>query len=254
MKKSSLLSLSLVSLVALVGCGKKGSASPKDLDKKVTSLCNGYFIDGKITDPLTAVLTVSQSLEITGYYAVLNDMEPGKYSNKVSFNIAYNPASYEWEVDPQEGEEWSEEDLEAAAELIEDAQLQYISSAIFYLPIYNSSYEMNEEGTKIASTSYFQEMKEEMDEYEGYFCSFNTDPISWGYGYTYEGEVADPGLTYSGKQSVSYTYNSKGFLTKFVDSSSESTKGIEDRELDGKLVEKNTYSIKYLSYAEPEEI
>ena len=252
MKKSSLLSLSLVSLVALVGCGKKGSASPKDLDKKVTALVNKYFIDGTITDPLTAVLTVTQELEIRGYYAVMNDMEPGKYTDKASFHIAYNQASYEWEVDPQEGEEWTEEELDAAAELIEDAQLQYIASAIFYLPIYNSAYEMDEEGERVVSTSYFQEFKEEIEEYDGYFCSFGTDPLSWGYGYTYEGEVEDPGLSYQGKQSVSYTYNSKGFLTKFVDSSSESTKGFEDRELDGKFVEKSTYSIKYLSYDEAE--
>ena len=245
MKKSSLLALSLASLVALVGCGKESSGStPKALDKKAAKLAVDYFVEGTIPEAVKAILSFKQEVTISGSYAD-EEYPAGTYKFEGSFHIAYNSETYEWEVDPQEGEEWSEEDLADAAEVIEAAGLQYTVSVIPYL-VYNYMGYDEEEGYYC---TYFQEYAEYLAEYDAKLQT-SLSPISWGYDVKQSGEDEEQGVSYVYKYGDHYEYNKYGYLTKYETYEYEKDKGLEDASLDGVMSEKESFSIKYLEYAE----
>ena len=261
MKKSSLLAISVASLVALVGCGKQASASAKDLDKKAAALFTQFYEGSIPEEALTAVFSYQQTLKVSGSSAT-ETYPAGTYNFDGSFHIKYNSTSYEWEVDPQEGEEWTPADIEEMNELVNDyeygAQMGYTVAHLPYL-VY-SAIDLDEDRNFVCT--YFQDQEETYKALEEKYAdvnlkfkfSYGTSPLAWSMGYTQSGDDAEEGeaATYKWKAetSDSYTYDKYGFMTKLVKFQSEEIKGISDRELDGSFSIKETYSIQYLTYSE----
>lgn len=241
MKKSSLFALSLASLVGLVGCGKsEGGFSAKSLDKKAASIAKAYWVDGTIEDRSNAILSFKQELTVSGSYVEAYGLDaPGKYVAEDSFHIAYDDAAYEWNVDPQEGEEWSQDDLDEAAETISASYLNYTTSFIAYLVANSCSYD--EKGNFICS--YFQELEAQVKA-DGLKVSFSGKPLSWGYSGSFSG--TEEGVEYSGKQKDKFVYDSEGYMTAYESYYECTDKGVEAPELDGYVLNVLTFSIEYL--------
>lgn len=241
MKKSSLFALSLASLVGLVGCGKsEGGFSAKSMDKKAASIVKAYWIDGTIEDRSNAILSFRQELTVSGSYVEAYEVDaPGKYVAEDSFHIAYNEATYEWEVDPQEGEEWSPEDLAEAAETINESYLNYTTSFLAYFAMSGCKYDEKENFV----CSFFQELEAQMKA-SGAKVSFSGKPLSWGYSGSFSG--TEEGVDYSGKQKDKYVYDSEGFMTAYESYYECTDKGVEASELDGYVLNVLSFSIEYL--------
>ena len=261
MKKSSLLAISLASLVGLVSCGKESSAvSPKELDAKCAKIVYKQFLGGGRAQPLTAKLSYKRHLEVYGSYAVDDEgqpMEEGAYESWFECQIRYDSESYSWSVDPLEGEEWTEEEIEWAQGVIdEDSGLQYTVSDLAYFTA--SSCEYDAEKDKMTCT-YFQEMSEDYKE-PGYGFSVSVNPLGWGFTFSGSGddsetdpetgEVTPATLTWKGKMADAYTYDKNGFMTGYVSKYQEVDKGIEDPSLDGKIIDNISFKVKYLTYVE----
>ena len=234
MKKSSLLALSLTSLVALVGCGKSGSSGPTKIsgekfDAELEAILEKYQ-DGTYALPVQAELTYEFSYKCSGYYVdVMGNKESGK--GKVSFGIQLYSYQSHFYWDPIPEEDWDEEDLAEARDIVSDAYLSY---------------------QVVQQQVYFTEMFWVPVMYAGAFSSvsgldFFKSPLGMKADQSGDFEEAELGIKGSYSLSEAWTYSKEALLTKFVSKYSESLKGISDSSISGKLSSSDTYSVKYVA-------
>ena len=265
MKKSSLLTLTLASLVALVGCGKQEGAKKVNARKFDEAYAN--FLEknadeeGYLTFEFHDIGTLSFKQTIKGSGSLIEeyfdeDEEPNQ-EYKGSFDFYTNPDTYEFE--PVEVEGWEDEDYAAANSLLEECYLTgsyWILSSLFYSYIYGG-------GLGSMMTGYPEDPEEEFEYPENII--FTTSPYSIKFltaDTPYDdavvdeetGEVLEP-ATYKGKYGgYEYLeYNKYGELVKYEYYFHDSMKGVSDKELNGKFEIKETITIKY-GYSEPEEL
>lgn len=254
MKKRSLLTFSLVSLVGLVGCNKQASGaaakcSAAAFDDIVSAQFGLYYVDSYCTAEFPeyqyAEVTFSYSVKFTGYFA---DVYGENISAKGKFIAIQDLSSYSWSVDPEQ--EYSEEELALFEEYIGDAPLGVVSWA-------NAAYY----DTKLGA--YLEELCEAN---EGYSVSFTTKPSftltakSAGEDQEEipsEDEEADPeygDITYTIEQSQAQAYADKyGFCTYSLETYDWKQKGVEVKALNGAISERSEYSVRYFNVEEPEE-
>lgn len=263
MKKRSLLAISLVSLVGLVGCGKQASGaaakcSAAAFDDLTAAQYGVYCFDnwsGKFADldPDRAEIKFVMEQKVSG--ACTNGGYYESYSYKGSFLAVYDSESYEWSVD--EEQDYSEEDLELFSYVLYQS---YIGSVSW---IYAYQYD-------IGMGAYYEAQCEYINEYyEGvnYSVSFTTAPAytlkfkeagddtAWVYpeaeddpetedvdeSEPYEAEVT---YTASGTESAAFAQR-YGYCTYYLEEQTYSQKGVDDKAADGKYSTKFEYSIKY---------
>ena len=266
MKKRSLLALSLVSLVSLVGCGKDGASgavkcSAATFDDLVSAQFGLYYIDsdiGDFGDYLYAEVSYSLEQVITGSYLDPED-DPEDYNWKLKgkFIAVQDLSSYSWSVDPDQG--YTEEELEDYDFALEDAPLGYVSWAA---AVYS--------GMKMGA--YYESLCEPTEDPEtgelipsGYSVSFTTAPaVTLKYSETEEEPVEiapaeegeEPGegtLVIKSSMTQSMGYADKyGFATYSFESQTQSQSCKEDKSLNGKYSYTAEYKVRYFNPAEDE--
>ena len=251
MKKRSLLALSLVSLVSLVGCGKDGGSakiSGSAFDDLVAAQFGLYYVGMETgdfeEDPYT-LATVKFDLSVKYSASWSPTGEKVDNHEKGEFKCVYDAASYAWSVDPDAG--YSEEDLEFYSYILESESLYCPLGAVSWVyPVYY--------GTK-----YSEYLLETFSE-EGDSVSFNAAPgFTTGYKGSEteeeevtpeEGEAYTVEVKYSweGGQSMKYA-DRYGFVTYSETHYSEKASSSE-KSLAGSM----SYSYKYsISYSNPVE-
>lgn len=228
MKKSSLITVALASLVGLVGCNNGGASgpskvSPEEFDTKMTELYESFiekYAAGEAEFPERAVLTYSWDQVVTGDY-IEPSVPSGVYKGTFSFHVAVD-ASYNWVVEPQPGEEWDAEDLAAAEEIIEDC---YLNSTMFAVIWNYAAY-----GYDLAQLLVG----------EGFDFEFYLNPISCKY--SSSGEGTEQGVNYVYSLIESFVYDDLGFITGYVNHVEETDSGAQV----GSINSTETYAISYI--------
>ena len=252
MKKSSLLTLSLVSLVALVGCGKKDAGGKKVNARKFDEAYAKFLEknsddDGYLTFEFHESGTLSYKQSVSGSGALVevyfDEDEPTSQKYSGSFDFVTNPDTYEFE--PAEVEGWSDEDYAAAAGLLEECYLTgsyWILSSMFYAYAYYG-------GLGYLFTSYPEDPEEEFEFPDD--LVFSVSPYSIKF--LNDGESEGEGFIRKTKGYEYMEYNKYGELVKYEYYAKVEQKGVEDASLDGKFEYKETITIKYAENQEQEQ-
>ena len=269
MKKRSLLAISLVSLVGLVGCGKQASGaaakcSGAAFDDIVFaqygvfygSLVTTDYFDGTYEPYNFCVVSYDISNTFSGYYAEYYGVEDGySESNKGSFEDVTDEDGY-WMVNPDA--DYSEEELE---------EYEYILDQWTYLGYFNnySWFYLNQ--YQIAWGAYLEEEAKYYEDDDSYdlSVSFTTAPsytISESSVSEYtedpQDEESDPVLlsreTIKGKTSVEFN-DKYGSTTKESSSTEKVYEDFTEDGLSGKMTQKYSLSYKYkfIPAEEPED-
>ena len=246
MKKSSLLALSLVSLVALVGCGKKDAGGAKkvsaeDFDAKGEAIQEEWdekSAEDPEFDPFHyyAKIDYKYSAKVTGTYIDPN-VPSGKYSSKASFHVIYSGG---WVIDPDEAEEYDEEDLAVIDEIISDA-FSYDNYPFYGVATYFEEYYAAQIEAGAMKFEWYLPFKAVLSQF---FAGEFTEPDP-------DDPEADPiPATYSGSFVETIKWNDSGETTYYQSVEKYEEKYEGHPELDCSYVETYEYKITYQAVPE----
>ena len=260
MKKRSLLAISLVSLVGLVGCGKQASGaaakcSAAAFDDIVSAqmgvmMGDAWSGDSEKYGPDRAEIKFVMEQKVSGACTEGGYYE--SYSYKGSFLAVYDSG---WIVD--EEQEYSEEDLDLFGYILYETPIGYQSWAYLYqrdakygayleeqCAFINENYEGVDYSVSFTTApSYTLKFKESGDDIAWVYPEVEDDPETEDID---ESEPYEAEVTYTASGSESYAYAQRyGYCTYYLTEETYSQKGVDDKAADGKYSTKFEVSIKY---------